>query len=1036
MSEPILRALMQLFALISDIGNVSEISAREKDVVKSFLARHLNNELVEKYFRIFDEYLDLFTNKEAITERAGDNEIPALKAMRIKRICEGINRELRQKQKIYIVIQLIDFISYGKEITENELDFLMTVALALNVPENEYKNIKSFILDHVSKIHEKEKLLLINNNSTCKFLKIKHIYNPNLSGELIFLNIASTKTFILRYTGDRNLYLNGQHIFPKQSYLFDNGSTIKGQGLKTVYYSEVFGYFNDSKSEAKVSLSANDVTYRFADSENGIQNFNFYEESGQLIGILGVSGTGKSTLLNLLNGNLKPQRGNILINGYDINNVKNKNKLKGIIGYIPQDDLLIEELTVYQNLFYNARLCLSNLPVSRIKKIVSRIMIDLDLWESRDLKVGNPLDKVISGGQRKRINIALELVREPYILFVDEPTSGLSSVDSEVVLNLLKEQTYKGKLVVVNIHQPCSDLYKLFDKIIILDKGGYQIFYGNPNAAIVHFKTLSRQANPEEDQCTKCGNINTDQVLQIVEAKIVDEHGKLTQTRKISPEEWSSLFRQNYKDQSGITQVKKKKLPENFYSIPGRFKQMGIFFTRDLLSKLANRQYILISLLGAPLLALLLGYFTRYSKDETYKFIDNDNLPAYLFMCIITALFLGLIISSEEILKDRKILKRESFLNLSWFSYINSKIIMMFLISAIQTISFILVGNSILGIKGMTFQYWLVLFTTSCCANMIGLNLSSALNSVITIYILIPFIIIPQLLFSGVLVKYDKLHITGNSTNEYVPLIGELMPARWSFEALAVEEFKNNRYEKMFFSYDMKVSRNDYVASYLIHALEKDLYYCRRAKTQNDTIKNNFRKLNYYIGQLSDEAGFEIPGSITTALRKERLDSLAAEQVRIYLNMLSAEFNKRRRQEMDSKDSFKKTVAANRADSDRLMRLETDYKNKDLVIFVLNEDYPIKSVEKSDRIIQKFEPGYMLPTANNGRAHFCAPLKILGNTEIDTFWFNLMVIWSLSLLLYIALYFNFLRKIVSGFGDANKRRSDSSFLIIKEISSW
>jgi ABC-type multidrug transport system ATPase subunit len=1037
MNEPVLRALMQLFALISDIGNINEISAREKDVVKSFLSRHLNNELVEKYFRIFDEFLDLFINKEAITEREGDYEIPALKAMRIKRICEGINKELRQKQKIYIVIQLIDFISYGKEITENELDFLMTVALALHVPENEYRNIKSFIIDPVSKIHEKEKLLLINNNPNCKFRKIKHIYNPNISGELIFLNITSTKAFILRYTGDRSFYLNGQHIFPRQSYLFESGSTIKGHGLNTLYYSEVFGYFNDSKSEAKISLSANNVTYRFADSENGIQNFNFYEESGQLIGILGVSGTGKSTLLNLLNGNLKPQSGNILINGYDINNVKEKNRLKGIVGYIPQDDLLIEELTVYQNLFYNARLCLSNLSLSKIKKIVSRIMIDLDLWESRDLKVGNPLDKVISGGQRKRINIALELVREPYILFVDEPTSGLSSIDSEVVLNLLKEQTYKGKLVVVNIHQPGSDLFKLFDKIIILDKGGYQIFYGNPNEAIVHFKTLSKQANPDEDQCTKCGNINTDQLLQIVEAKIVNEHGKLTQTRKVTPEEWSSMFRQKYKDLTGNAQVKKKKLPENFYSIPGRLKQMEVFFTRDLLSKLANRQYILIGFLGAPLLALLLGYFTRYSKGNTYQFIDNDNLTAYLFMCVITSLFLGLIISSEEILKDRRILKRESFLNLSWFSYINSKILMMFLISAIQTVSFILVGNSILGIKGMTFQYWLVLFTTSCCANMIGLNLSSALNSVITIYVLIPFILIPQLLFSGVLVRYDKLHINRSTANEYVPLIGELMPARWSYEALAVEQFENNRYEKMLFPYDMKISRNDWFASYLIYALEKDLYACRKAKILNDTIKNNYRKLNYYIGQMSDEAGFEVPASISTALREERLDSLAAEQVKNYLGQLSVLFKRRKREAMDSKDSLFRSMAVTRADSDRLFNLKTDYYNRRLASFVLNEDDPTlkKSVEKSDLIIQKFEPGFMPPTAKNGRAHFCAPFKLLGNLRVDTFWFNIMVIWLVSLFFYLILYFNILRKAASVFGNTNKRKPDSSFLIIKEISS-
>ena len=123
----------------------------------------------------------------------------------------------------------------------------------------------------------------------------------------------------------------------------------------------------------------------------------------------------------------------------------------------------------------------------------------------------------------------------------------------------------------------------------------------------------------------------------------------------------------------------------------------------------------------------------------------------------------------------------------------------MFLISAIQTISFILIGNFILEIKGMTFSYWIVLFTTSCLANMLGLNISSAFNSVITIYILIPFIIIPQLLFSGVLVKFDRLHHGTFTSSEYVPVIGDMMPARWSFEALAVEQFKNNKYEKNFF---------------------------------------------------------------------------------------------------------------------------------------------------------------------------------------------------------------------------------------------
>jgi len=1027
---------MQLFALISDIGNINEISTREKDVVKSFLARHLNSELIEKYIRIFDEYLDLFLNREAIKEPSGDNEIQALKTMRIKRICEGINRELRQKQKIYIIIQLIDFISYGKEITENELDFLMTVALALNIPENEYRNIKSFILDPVSKIQEKDKLLLINNNPVCKFRKAKHIHNPTLAGEIMFLSIASTKAFILRYTGDTNLYLDGQHIFPKQSYLFDNGSTIKGQGLNTLYYSELTGYFNESRSESKIFLSANDVSYRFSNSENGIQGFDFSGESGQLIGILGVSGTGKSTLLNILNGNIKPRSGNILINGYDINNARDKTRLKGIIGYIPQDDLLIDELTVYQNLYYNARLCLSNFPLNKIRKIVSRIMVELDLWEIRNLKVGNPLDKVISGGQRKRINIALELVREPYILFVDEPTSGLSSVDSEIVINLLKEQTYKGKLVIINIHQPGSDIFKLFDKIIILDKGGYLIFNGNPNAAVVHFKTISKQANPEEDQCIRCGNINPDQVLQIVEAKIVNEHGKLTQTRKTAPEEWSALFRQKNKVKQGLENIRQKKLPEIIYSIPGRLKQMGIFFTRDLLSKLANRQYILISMLGAPSLALLLGYFTRYSKGDSYRFIDNDNLTAYIFMCIITALFMGLIISSEEILKDRKILKRESFLNLSWFSYINSKIVLMFLISAIQTISFILVGNSILGIKGLTFQYWLVLFTISCCANLIGLNLSSALNSVITIYILIPFIIIPQLLFSGVLVKYEKLHTSKKASSyEYVPIIGELMPARWSYEALAVEQFKNNRYEKLFFPYDAELSNNNWYAGFLVNSLKGDLQQCESAKSFNDTIKNDITKLRVHIAEMFDVLNYEVPDGFNKLFEEKKPDSSALRQIGNYLAFLERKFRSNYKNALRSKDSLYRVIANNRIDSEKLDRLRIDYYNKGLATFVLNGDLKDQSSEKTKRIIRKYEPVFMPPTAKNGRAHYCAPFKIIGNLKIDTFWFNLAVIWLVTFLLYIALYFSILRKILSVF-DKSKSLKDSNFLIIKEISSW
>ncbi|MBS1232260.1 MAG: transporter, partial [Bacteroidetes bacterium] len=707
----------------------------------------------------------------------------------------------------------MDYILFGEEVTENELDFLQTVATAFFISGSEYQNISGFIMGTEDEIPDKKKLLIISNNKEPGNPEVKHVLDDKIRGTICFLHISSTNTYIIRFSGNDDLYLNGQAISSGMTYTFDHGSSIRGSGINPVYYSEVVSIISGTSFTNRVFITANNVSFRFRNSDNGIRNLNFHEESGRLVGIMGSSGAGKSTAMSILNGTLKPHKGEVLINGYNIYNDNDKVHLKGIIGFVPQDDLLFEDLTVFQNLYYNAKMCLNNLPENKILEVVNKTLADLDLDEIRDLKVGNPLRKVISGGQRKRVNIALELIREPIILFVDEPTSGLSSVDSEIVMSLLKEQTYKGKLVVVNIHQPGSELYKMFDRIMIIDKGGYQIYYGHPTEVIVFLKTHINHANPDEDQCPNCGNINTDQILQIIETRVVNEQGKATRTRKVSPTEWAEKFKRGNSALLQKNGREKKPLPENYYSIPGLLKQTRIFFIRDLLSKLADRQYILMSLLGSPFLALLLAYFTRFAGGGSYIFSKNDNIPAYLFMCVITALFFGLMVSSEEIVKDRKNLKRESFLNLSWLSYLNSKILIMFLISAIQTVSFVLIGNVILGIRGMALSYWLILFSTSCFANLLGLNISSAFNSVITIYILIPFILIPQLLFSGVLVKFDKLNLSKNSSLEYVPVLGDLMTARWSFEALAVKQFKDNDYKKRFIKYEIEANPNDYVAS-------------------------------------------------------------------------------------------------------------------------------------------------------------------------------------------------------------------------------
>src|SRR5258708_3156406 len=355
---------------------------------------------------------------------------------------------------------------------------------------------------------------------------------------------------------------------------------------------------------------------------------------------MGASGAGKSTLLHVLNGNEKPSKGQVLINGIDIH--REPGKIEGVIGFVPQDDLLIEDLTVYQNLYFASKLCFSHLNEDEIDFLVLKTLDDLGLNEAKDLKVVSPLEKTISGGQRKRLNIGLELLREPAVLFVDEPTSGLSSRDSENIIDLLKELSLKGKLVFAVIHQPSSDIFKMFDRLVILDTGGYQIYYGNPVDAVIYFKKNINMVNSDEGECHTCGNVNPEQIFNIIETKVINEFGNFTNKRKFSADQWNKVFQEKIKL---LSVARQNETPHSTLRIPNWIKQTHLFGLRDVLSKLSNTQYLVINLLEAPALAFILAFIVKYynSDDQLnpgYIFNKNLNMPAYFFMSVIVALFM------------------------------------------------------------------------------------------------------------------------------------------------------------------------------------------------------------------------------------------------------------------------------------------------------------------------------------------------------------------------------------------------------------
>lgn len=1005
MSEEILKALARLFAIVTrQDGGVTK---NEREFVHNFFRSELDQRSVQEYIRLYDGYAEAEQASEPMSDASG----LVHDSIRTLAICKRINKTLAQKQKIVVLARLLELVSSDRNFTPLRMEIIHTVSSVFNVPENEYDMLEKFVTGENGQVLNFAEVLLICPQSYHSPEAQKTI-RSQVTGYISFLHIRSQDVIFARYVGSEQHIFNGLPMQPRRVYILSPGSTVKTQLGEAHYYSDLSAAFNEELKTVKLSFHADIRNFTFPGGIVGLREVQLSEGPGKLIGIMGASGAGKTTLLNVLAGLEKPTEGNVQINGFNLH--EKPEALRGVVGYVAQDDMLIEELTVYENLYYNARLCFDGFSEARLERMVLHVLQNLGLEQWRDLRVGSVLDKTISGGQRKRLNIALELIREPAVLFLDEPTSGLSSRDSENVIDLLKELSNRGKLVITVIHQPSSDIYKMFDKILIMDAGGFMAYYGPPVEAVTWFKEASSQADFNRGQCEVCGNVNPEQIFSLMEASILDEYGNPTNRRKVNPAQWNEIFKQNNKPQA-VESVKTP--PVSTLRLPGRLKQMLIFLMRDFRARISNIQYMLINLLEAPVLAAVLAFIIKYSNtagDREYLFRYNDNIPAFFLISVIVALFMGLTVSAEEIIHDRRILKRESFLDLSRNSYLVSKLALLFSLSAVQTLLFVLAGNYILEIREMNMAFWLVLFSASCFANVLGLNISSAFNSAVTVYILIPLLLIPQMVLSGLLFSFDKMHDVVRAKGK-VPVVADLMVSRWAYEAMAVHQFTSNRFQAPYYPYEKAKAEADFKSSWLVDELrEKNRVALKEFNSGTITevgknalavIKNSIRN------EIPNAAEFGI--NTGTDLNLAGFNSEVSEKLNDYFSALESHYQGLYRKNdllIQKKMAFMDSVYG---ENPKVMK--DLYFNESLSELVRNLKARDVVLEHDGRISGQINPVYREPASDHFldyRTPFFVPEKQFVGLVLPTVVFNVLVIWFMSLTLYITLYYRLLEKLI------------------------
>jgi hypothetical protein len=404
-------------------------------------------------------------------------------------------------------------------------------------------------------------------------------------------------------------------------------------------------------------------------------------------------------------------------------------------------------------------------------------------------------------------------------------------------------------------------------------------------------------------------------------------------------------------------------------------------------SKLSDFSSLLLTIGLPAILAALLSLFSYYEDPLLgyYSYHDNENMPAYLFMSIIVAMFIGLMSGSAEINKDRRILKRESFLDLSFVAYLFSKLTYLMLLNAIQMFLFVFISCHLLKIESSGFVFWLIMWSLAITSSVMGLFISALFKSMSSVYVSIPFLLIPQILFSGAVIDFNKINKIFAS-DKYVPLVSETMPSRWGYEALMVADYTTTAFADSFFDMDREQYESGYFRNFLIPELDKSFYgdnWSTDFAISPDTasfelvmngIKQLERYLKYDFSRYYDE-------NLIQGSDFRQLISLAR-------SMLS---------EIQNTSQEREDALIVSMSDEEYEQLQQGYNKK--ILQVLTDESNVQKIKrKPHELIRKMSPLYFVADNNYGRSHLYASHKIFMGRIIPTGIFNVVIIWLMTLI--------------------------------------